>query len=187
MDFHPIIEEISDSVNKQINSVLLLNVSPDEKVRQISLILGTVGRNFGEKMFADVSFGLDSEAIQSVVDWNINDQVQVLALKIVSDNALGKNDFEIIREYFNTVLARAEEQAVKNAKSLEKVPTLTRTMTGWETCEWCRKLVGTYTADSFSDIPQEAFQRHDGCDCKIVLSGGKIRKRTYNGYKKVEG
>lgn len=186
MDFHPIIEEIADNVNSEINSILSLNISPDEKVRQISLVLGTVGRDFGDKMAADISYGLDADAITTTIESNVNDQVQVLALKIVRDNALGKNDFEIIREYYNTVLARVEYQIFKNAGSLGKNPTLTRTMTGWETCDWCRKLVGTYSAATFTDIPQEAFQRHDGCDCRIVLSGGKIRRQELQNYKKKE-
>lgn len=186
MDFHPIIEEISENANFEINSILAMNISPAEKVRQISIVIGTLGRDFGDKMFNDVSYALDAEAITTAIESNINDQVQVLALKIVRDNALGKNDFEIIREYFNVVLARVEEQVFKNAGSLGKNPTLTRKMTGWETCEWCRRLAGTYSAATFTEIPREAFQRHDGCDCKITLSGGKIRRQVLNNYKKKE-
>ena len=53
---------------------------------------------------------------------------------------------------------------------------ITRTTLG-ETCEWCKKLAGTYYDPSSGD--GEIFMRHDNCDCHIRVEYAKNSRPSY--------
>lgn len=179
MEFSGIVNDTSDSVKHTLDYILKLDIAPETKRELISKVLSRIGKHFGKKMFNDVSRLLGSTAIDSTIPFDENNQVSDLAQKIVRDSAFKLNDRPIIKEYYDVLLGRAEYSAFENAKSLEKHPTLTRTMTGRETCEWCRARTGTFTNPA-----RELFQRHDNCDCIFKVSGYNSRNGTLKNYRK---
>ena len=179
MDFRGVVEEVSQSVSNSIAAVLSKDISPADKRGLISLIFQGTADSFTEKMYNDVSRVFDSTAIKSVIDTNYGQQIERLAEKIVRDNAFALKYDAIVKEYYDTLLGRIEHTAFKNAKSLDKHPTLTRMMTGFETCEWCQARAGTHT-----DPDGELFARHDNCDCIFKVSGYNTRNGVLKNYKK---
>lgn len=179
MDFRAIVDEVSTLVSGEISKILKKNISPaDKKALMTALFQGT-GRAFADKLFADVSELFDSTAIKNVIDINYEDQIERLATKIVRDNAFQINDKRIVKEYYDVLLARSEEVAFRNARSLGKHPTLTRMMTGFETCDWCKARTGT-----FIEPDGELFRRHDDCDCIFIVRGYNSRNGILKNYKK---
>ena len=129
-------------------------------------------------------FGANSRVIDCAAIWTLgyeemDDQVARLATKLVRQDALGRPTEQIIKGFYDSLLGSAQEEAFKNAISLDKHPTITRTMVG-ETCSWCRNLAGTWPYEPNSDI----FHRHDNCDCLIVTSGLGSRSGIVNNYVK---
>lgn len=178
MDFSGIVEDTTSGVYDIIQDVLRMDLAPEVKVEQIQAVLTQVGQRFGQKTFDDVSLLFDSTAIRSAISINDNDQIYTLAQKIVRDNAFNLDDKPIVKEYYDTILGRAQYSAFENANSLEKHPTLTRRLRG-ETCEWCRARVGT-----FVEPDAELFRRHDNCDCLFIVSGYNSRNGVLKNYRK---
>lgn len=77
--------------------------------------------------------------------------------------------------------AKAQKDAVTNAKQSGKRPTVTRTESS-KACAWCRSKVGTYVDPSSS-----VFERHGGCQGKITTSGYKSRNGLLSNYKSRSG
>lgn len=179
MDFRAIVEEVATLVSDKIAEILQKNLSPEDKKRLIAALFQGTGRVFADKLFADVSELFDSSAIKNIIDINYEDQIERLATKIVRDAAFQIDNQRIVKEYYDVLLARSEEVAFKNARSLEKHPTLTRVMTGLETCDWCKARVGT-----FSNPDPELFRRHDDCDCIFIVSGYNSRNGVLKNYSK---
>lgn len=179
MDFRGIVEDTAEQVQTLVEEILAMNISPDAKIEQLSAVFANIGAEFARKTFDDVSYVFDSAAIHSVIEIDIDNQIRGLAIKIVRDSAFEIDDDAIVKEYFDVLLGRSQYQAFLNARSLEKVPTLTRTMTGRETCDWCRARAGTFT---YPD--PELFQRHDNCDCIFRVSGYNSRNGVLKNYKK---
>lgn len=179
MDFRAVVDDIAKQSQDEINSILKMAISPEEKIIQVARLIKGVGQEFAPKLFADVSELFDSTAISSKIDINKNNQIETLSRKIVRDSAFELDDSPITKEYFDVLLGRAENAAFTNARSLNKVPTLTRIMTGRETCEWCRARTGTFTNP---DI--ELFLRHDNCDCIFRVSGYNSRNGVLKNYRK---
>lgn len=50
---------------------------------------------------------------------------------------------------------------------------IVRTMTGRETCDWCRARAGTYKYENVRDTGNDVWQRHDYCDCRIEYVSSK--------------
>lgn len=179
MDFREIVEETATLVSRRIATILKKDLSPEGKKKLISALFQGTGRAFADKLFSDVSELFDSSAIKNVIEINYDDQIERLATKIVRDNAFQINDQRIVKEYYDVLLARSEETAFKNALSLEKHPTLTRIVTGFETCDWCQERAGT-----FSDPDSDLFHRHDDCDCIFIVRGYNSRNGILRNYSK---
>ena len=179
MDFREIVEETARAVSEHIAVILKKDISPADKKGLIEALFQGTGRAFADKLYADVSEVFDSAAIKSIIDINYEQQIERLADKIVRDNAFALKDDAITKEYFDTLLARSEHTAFKNAKSLDKHPTLTRMMTGMETCNWCLARAGTHI-----DPDYELFARHDNCDCIFRVSGYNTRNGVLKNYRK---
>lgn len=178
MDFRGIVEDTTTMVSDLVSDVLSWEVSPDTKIELISQIFGDVGPEFAQKLYADVSYLFDSQAIRSVIETNYNDQVYALAQKIVRDHAFNFTNDAILKEYFDVLLGRSEYAAFENAKSLDKHPTLTRMVVG-ETCHWCEVRQGVFVDPDYS-----LFMRHDDCDCLFIVKGYNNRNGRLNNYTK---
>jgi len=87
----------------------------------------------------------------------------------------------VIQEYVANFLmssaSKAQMDATTTARQSGKRPTVTRTEHG-DACKWCQSKVGTYT-DPGSDV----FERHGGCEGKIVTKGYGSRNGLLGNYK----
>ncbi len=179
MDFHPVAIDTSANILVAIKYILGLDISPSDKKRRISRAIRTTGSSFYAQMFAANSEIFDSTAISLVGDTGMDEMIDSLATKLVRQYSLGRVIDQIVKEFYDTALAKAQEEAFRNAISLDKHPAVTRRLVG-ETCKWCRDLVGThYNPES------KHFARHDNCDCEIETSGYNSRNGILKNYKKV--
>lgn len=184
MDFDGITTEATEKTADLVNEILKTDYSPSDKIKLIIATFTSIGETFAKKTFEDISKIYDSENIQTKTDFGQGSQIRQLAQKIVRDSAFGIDAQGMARDFFNNLFARSGEQAYKNAVSLEKHPTITRSMTGRETCDFCRARTGSFHASSFSELPAEVFRRHYGCDCVIRISGAGTRSHNLNNYAK---
>lgn len=178
MNFEPAASDIGKLMAELLQLIIGMNVSPDEKKDLLIKSFGVVGAEFYEKMFNDNSELFNSKAIGTLGKSDLDDQTSRLAQKLLRNNALTRPTDQVVKGYFNSLLASAQDEAFKNAVSLGKVPTLTRSLRG-ETCKWCQARVGTWTNPT-----GELFARHDNCDCKIVVKGYNSRNGELKNYTK---
>lgn len=179
MNFSPVAKDLSEQMLKVVNYILSLDISPADKRSRIKKAFSIVGYTFFDKMFTDSSELFDSAAIKSLGFQNPDDQIERLSNKLVQSYNLDREYSQIVRGFFDSVLADAQKEAFDNSKSLGKAPTLTRRLVG-ETCGWCAARVGTFT---FPD--GELFTRHDNCDCLFIVSGYNSRNGILTNYRKV--
>lgn len=85
---------------------------------------------------------------------------------------------EYVANFLMTMAAKAQRDATDTARQSGKRPTVTRTESG-DACKWCRSKVGTYESPDSS-----VFERHGGCEGKIVTKGFRSRNGLLNNYKK---
>lgn len=88
---------------------------------------------------------------------------------------------EYIRNFLMSTAAKAQKDAMVTARQSGKKPTVTRTESG-DACKWCRSKVGTYENPG-SDV----FERHGGCEGKIVTKGYMSKNGLLGNYKKPTG
>lgn len=84
---------------------------------------------------------------------------------------------EYIKNFLMSSAAKAQADAMTTARQSNKRPTVTRTESG-DACKWCRSKVGTFT-----DPDSSVFERHGGCEGKIVTKGYMSRNGLLNNYK----
>lgn len=91
----------------------------------------------------------------------------------------------VIEEYIANFLmsnaSKAQKDATTTARESGKRPTVTRTEHG-DACKWCQSKVGTY-----SDPGSDVFERHGGCEGKIVTKGYGSRNGLLSNYKNKGG
>lgn len=85
---------------------------------------------------------------------------------------------EYIRNFLMSSAAKAQMDCMTTARQSGKRPRVKRTESG-DACKWCQSKVGTYD-DPGSDV----FERHGGCEGKIVTEGFMSRNGLLNNYKK---
>lgn len=88
---------------------------------------------------------------------------------------------EYVRNFLMTMAAKAQGDAMVTARQSGKKPTVTRTESG-DACKWCRSKVGTYESPG-SDV----FERHGGCEGKIITKGYGSKNGLLGNYKKTTG
>lgn len=84
---------------------------------------------------------------------------------------------EYVANFLMTSASKAQKDAMTNARQSGKRPTVTRTESS-DACKWCRSKVGTFT-DPGSDV----FERHGGCEGKIITKGYMSRNGLLGNYK----
>lgn len=181
MDFSKVAADTAAYTMMEVEYVLALNIPPADKRSIIRSIFLKHGQKFYLQLFDANSEVFDSLALGTEGFVDSDDQVAHLAAKLVQNYYLGRELGVIVQEFYDSVLGQAQYEAFENAKSLDKHPTLTRTMVG-ETCKWCQDRAGTHTNPSPSD-----FARHDHCDCKFDTSGYNTRNGRLKNYIKVGG
>lgn len=178
MNFSATATDISKQMSKVVDYILNLDISPAEKKKRLIKAFGIVGNEFFGKMFEDNSLLFDSTALKTLGFQNPDGQIERLSSKLVQNHNLTRPNNAIVKEFFDSVLGDAQNEAFNNGRSLGKVPTLTRTLVG-ETCAWCRARVGTFT---YPD--SELFARHDNCDCLFIVKGYNSRNGILTNYRK---
>jgi hypothetical protein len=167
-------------VNKVLAAVALINNPEiDPEVRQLNqeILFREVGAAVYAKVYDMNAYDME---IQHTKGPGIDDRYYGLA-KVASGSVstgAGVGLPDLVRNYLDSTAAKAQHDAMSNAKQSGKHPTVTRTLVG-ETCAWCTSLAGTYTNPS-----REVFARHRGCDCLIETSGFKSRNGLLQNYSK---
>lgn len=180
MNFSPTATDIAIQMEKVVDYILSLDITPAEKKARLIKAFGIVGNEFFNKMFIDNSILFDSTAIKSLGFSNPEDQIERLSAKLVQDYNLGRETNPTVKGFFDSVLGAAQKEAFDNGISLGKVPTLTRRIVG-ETCRWCIDRAGTFI------YPEgELFARHDNCDCLFIVSGYNSRNGILTNYRKAK-
>lgn len=179
INFSPVATDTAKSMLKVVEYILGLDISKAEKVRRLNTSFNLVGSDFYVQMFDANSQLFDSTAI-GTTDYNeMAERIDGLSNKLVQNYNLGrKTNPQIVKEFYDSALGVAQNEAFKNALSLDKHPTLTRSMVG-ETCRWCQDRAGV-----FIDPDSELFTRHDNCDCLFVVSGYNSRNGILTNYRK---
>lgn len=172
--------KLNDSIiNKVLAAVALINNPEiDPEIRQLNqeILFREVGTAIYAKVYDMNAFDYEIEHTRGS---GIDDRYYGLAKVAsgsVSTGALGLDDQ--VRNYLDTVAAKAQQDALVNAKQSGKYPTVTRKMNG-ETCDWCKSLAGTYT-----NPDSEVFKRHRDCDCSIITEGYRSRNGLLQNYVK---
>ena len=178
MNFSATAADIGKQMAKVVEYILGLDISPSDKKQRLIKAFGIVGNEFFGKMFADNSYLFDSEAIGTLGFQNPEGQIERLSSKLVQNYNLTRPNDAIVKEFFDSVLGDAQNEAFNNGRSLGKVPTLTRRLVG-ETCAWCAVRAGTFT---YPD--SEMFARHDNCDCLFIVEGYNSRNGVLTNYRK---
>lgn len=179
MDLSGIAEDMGQETTESVEYILSLDVSPQQKKALLEKLLLAVGAAFYLKMFRDSSEVFDSTSIETLGYAGLEDQTSKLATKLLRNYALTRGVEWLGRDFFDSLLGKAEYEAFQNGKSLGKVPTLTRKLSGRENCKWCAEKAGTYT-DPFG----EDFARHRDCDCVFITKGFNSRNGVLKNYNK---
>jgi len=179
VDFSGVTNDTALQVNKQINYILGLNISPADKQIRIAKVVSQIGSYYHNQLYGAASYVFDSAVIKSVGFTNPNNQIEKLANKIVRNYGLSRPTARLIESYYNSVLGRAESEAFQNAISMQKYPTLTRKLTGKEDCDMCEAVAGVHT-----NPDPKLFLRHTDCDCTFIVGGYNTRNGILENYNK---
>lgn len=179
MDFSGIAQDMGEETAESIDYILNLDASPQQKRSLLEKLLLAIGAAFFLKMFKDSSEVFDSTAIETLGYPELEDQTSRLATKMLRNYALTREIAPLTQDLFESLLGAAESEAFENGKSLGKVPTLTRSLSGRENCRWCADRAGTYTNPVGED-----FARHRACDCILRVSGYNSRNGVLKNYNK---
>lgn len=170
---------LNDTIIQQVMAAMALINNPevDPEVRQLNqeILFREVGAAVYAKVYDMNAYDME---IQHTTGPGIDDRYYGLAKVASASVSNGATPMpDLVRNYLDTMAAKAQGDAMHLANQSGKHPTVVRTPTGRETCSWCDSKAGTYTNPS-SDI----FTRHRGCDCIITTSGYNSRNGTLNNY-----
>lgn len=187
MDFSAVADDTAVYTTVEVEYILSLNISPQNKRLELTKIFSKHGRFFFKKLFDANSKVFDSTTIGTNGFQNPNDQVETLAAKLVQNYYLNREIAVIVKAFYDSVLAQAGEEAFKNAISLDKHPTIQRFLSYTSKkgpCDFCRTLANK-GAVIYPD--RMDFARHDDCHCTIKTSGFNSRNGKLKNYIKVDG
>lgn len=180
INFSPVATDTAESMDAVVNYILGLDIDPSEKIKRITTAFELVGSDFYLQMFDANSQLFDSTAIGT--DYGrMTSQIEDLSRKIVQNYNLGRKTDTLVKDFYDSALGKAQDEAFRNAISLDKHPTLTRSIVG-ETCGWCIALAGVHV-----NPDSEMFRRHANCDCLFVTSGYNSRNGILTNYVKTSG
>jgi hypothetical protein len=166
-------------LNKVMEAMALINnpeIDPEVRQRNQEIMLRQVGQQIYAKIYDMNAFDME---IPHTTGPGIDDRYYGLA-KVASNSvaagSVGVLDY--VKNYIDSTIAKAQQDAVKNAFQSGKYPTVVREIVK-ETCPWCREKAGEYV-----DPPSDVFHRHSGCDCRITTAGYNSRNGLLKNYVK---
>lgn len=175
INFSPVATDTAESMDKLVNYILGLDLKPAEKIERLKKAFNIIGSDFYVQMFEANSQLFDSTAIGTDYG-DMTDQIDRLSRKIVQNYNLTRPVDTLVKDFYDSALGKAQNEAFTNALSLDRHPTLTRTMVG-ETCRWCQDRAGV-----FVNPDPELFTRHADCDCLFIVSGYNSRNGILSNY-----
>jgi len=179
MDFSGVTNETAAGVAAAVDNILHLSISPADKEARIARLIQIIGMDYHGQMYDAAAQVFDATTMASAGMGDANSQAARLANKVVRNYALGRQVDPLILEYYNSVLGSAQHEAFMNAASMQRHPTLTRSIVGENTCTWCISRAGTYVNPTSED-----FSRHGSCDCLFSVAGYGSRNGIVNNYVK---
>lgn len=164
---------------KVLAAVALLNnpeITPAVRQLNQEILLREVGKSIYDKIYDMNAFDME---IAHTKGSGIDERFYGLAK--VSSNSVSNGNAglqEYVQNYLFATSSKAQKDAMTTARQSGKRPRVKRTESG-DACEWCQSKVGTY------DNPgSDVFERHGGCEGKIVTEGFKSRNGELSNYKK---
>lgn len=88
---------------------------------------------------------------------------------------------EYVANFLMSMASKAQRDATTTARQSGKKPTVTRTEHS-DACKWCQSKTGT-----FENPSSEIFERHGGCEGKIVTKGYGSKNGLLSNYKRASG
>jgi hypothetical protein len=172
--------KLNDNIIKKVLKALALINNPeiDPEIRQLNqeILFREVGAAIYAKVYEMNAFDFEIEYTQGS---GIDDRYYGLAKVAAASVAVGALGLDqTIRTYLNGTAAKAQQDAVINARQSGKYTQVIRQTVG-ETCKWCQSLAGTYTNPG-----AEVYRRHRECDCSIETKGYKSRNGLLGNYVK---
>jgi hypothetical protein len=169
---------LNDSITSKVMAAIAVINNPevDPEVRQLNqeILLREVGTAVYTKVYHMNAFDFE---IEHTTGTGIDDRHYGLAKVASGGVSTGTLDLEnLVRNYLDSMAAKAQADAFTNAKQSGKRPRVIRQMVG-ETCAWCESLAGTY-----ENPTSEVFARHRACDCIIRTEGYRSRNGLLNNY-----
>ena len=158
---------------------LINNPEIDPEVRQLNqeILFRQVGNVVYSKIYDMNAFDME---IPHTRGPGIDDRYYGLAK--VASNSVSAGVMPLpdyVKNYIDSVSAKAQQDAFKNAFQSGKYPTVDRQLRGEKTCKWCISKKGQYI-----DPPADVFHRHRGCDCAIITAGYNSRNGLLDNYVK---
>ena len=175
--------EIGQILGDAYGAVLNMDALPDGKM-YYNIAQRVVGPTM-EQAYRDVAD--IAEETQNVLNYNAGLGLKAICPELNQDRIKGIIDrlssaesFEeiawILKAPIQTFCQSVVDDAVKkNVEFQGKAglqPRIIRKSTG-SCCEWCSKLVGTYT---YPDTPQNVYRRHNNCNCTVEFDPGVGKK-----------
>lgn len=179
VDFSGVSGDMEERAAAAVRQILAMDASPEYKKKRLLELLRRTGNAYHDQLFEASSEVFDSTAIQAARH-DAKEQAERLATKLMRNNALNRETIDrLMGSYYNSLQGSAQEEAFRNAQSMQKHPTLTRSVNGVGDCKWCVSKSGTYTNPKGDD-----FRRHAKCDCKFEVSGYRSRNGELRNYSK---
>lgn len=181
VDFAKLVDDTTNNVYMTVRTALDADIPPMVRRVNINKVVRDAGLILHNKIYEDASRALDNAILADDRRDEIISRAEFMTTHIMRNYALGRNEAKAqVQSYLRRLAGEAEEEAFKNAKSMQKHPTLTRiTRQGKPDCDWCQTMAGVYP-----DPPREAFRRHKRCDCRLIVSGYRTRNGELTNYKK---
>lgn len=176
MDYGIFTQTILDKTLAVMGLINNVEIEPEIRQRNQEIMLRQVGNAVYAKIYDMNAFDME---IMHTTGKGIDDRYYGLAKvasNSVSAGAVGLQEY--VKNYIDSVIAMAQQDAFINAKQSGKRPTLIREIVS-ETCEWCRSKAGVHV-----DPDPSYFARHGGCDCRLVTEGYNSRNGLLNNYVK---
>lgn len=172
--------KLNDSITPKVLAALALinnpEIAPDIRQRNQEILFAEVGAAVYAKVYDMNAFDFE---IEHTVGTGIDDRHYGMAKVASASVATGSKDLPLlVRNYLDSMSAKAQEDATRNARQSGKRTRVTRKMNS-ETCKWCESLAGVY-----ENPDSEVFKRHRGCDCSIITEGYRTRNGLLDNYVK---
>lgn len=162
-----ILAESYEQITKEMLPSGRMNYSTAQRIVNLALLQGyndiaditeEVQRLLNEAAKIGISAirpSIDSSRIEGIVNQiadNDDFQGMIYFLKAASKNLIQHQVDESVRQN-----AEFQSNAGMFPKIIRKAP--------WKCCEWCSRLVGTYSYPD--DVPHDVYRRHKNCNCTV--------------------